>query len=238
VENIASAKETDAIKNPYGIFSKIARGIRSKIFKTNTTRFIPGVLEKKGDIYLDGFWETEKYFKDISDIIRKDFHLKVAYGNDATIMSEMIGKAGDMSVSIHIRRTDVALNKENIHHGMTEPYYYNNAMAILKQKIKNPLFFVFSDDIAWCKENIELGDKTIFVIGGKITDCEELFLMSQCRQHIIANSTFSWWAAWLDPRPDKIVLAPKVWRKTAEWTYHDTVPETWTLVENIPEKKK
>ncbi len=233
---IATPSEINRLKNPYGVLSKVLRKIKSKATYHNTNKFNPKAYNISGDAYLQGFWETEKYFKDIEPIIRKEFTLKNGYGIGAQKVKQSILSAGDQSVSLHVRRTDVSGDTSNPHYGMTEPYYYKKAVERIRQSVPNPLFFIFSDDIEWCKTNIIPNEKVVFVTGQGLKDYEELFLMSECRHHIIANSTFSWWAAWLNPRADKTVIAPKHWIRGPIENYKDTVPESWITIDNIENK--
>ena len=184
----------------------------------------------KGNSYLEGFWQGEEYFKDIRRILLKDFTLKKETQNFLKL-KRLVVKTN--SASIHFRRGDyVKRAVTGKYHGVLNFDYYRKAIELVGEKIKNPHFFVFSDDIAWVKKNFRIKQPVTYISGsGKLTNPEELILMACCRHNIIANSSFSWWGAWLNRNRQKIVLAPKRWfrKKRAE---SGIVPQTWIKVEN------
>jgi hypothetical protein len=180
------------------------------------------------DAYFDGHWTSEKYFIDSQDTIRKDFQLKNPFGPTAHTISKQI-KAEKVPVSVHIRRGDyVSIQKIANRHGVLPLSYYEAATDHIVHTFPQAHFFVFSDDIAWAKENYPKKYPVTFVSGSGIEDYEELVLMSTCAHNIIANSTFSWWSAWLNQNPTKIVIAPKQWVTDPSIDTADILPETWT----------
>ncbi len=180
----------------------------------------------KGKIYLDGYWQSEKYFKDIEDIIRKEFILK-SMGEEANKIKKVIEKEKN-SVSIHIRRGDYVNNPKTLAiHGVCSIDYYKRAIKYINKKTKGVKFFVFSDDIPWVKENLELKN-VFFVSNSNIKAEEDLFLMSLCKNNIIANSSFSWWGAWLNKNREKIVVAPQNWFNNKK--EKDIVPLSWIRI--------
>ena len=188
-------------------------------------QFCPDILKIDASCYLSGVWQSEKYFKDIEKVMRKEFTLK----NKPSVGAEnWIGKVSECdSVSIHIRRGDyVNSQKTNQFHGVCSLEYYNEAIALIVQKIANPVFFVFSDDIAWARANLKTRYSIEYVSDKKIPDYEELIIMSRCKHNILANSSFSWWGAWLNENPDKIVIAPKKWFAENIDT-KDLIPPSW-----------
>lgn len=170
--------------------------------------FMPEVLDYPDNVYLDGYWENERYFADIADIIRREFTLKVPFGAKAQHWQKKILSA-ECSVSMHFRHGDFLLFDNDLY-ALLPLDYYHTCIDILKREYKNMTAFVFSDDIQWCKANLRLDLPTEYVSGGGdgTTDVEELHLMSLCKHNIIANSTFSWWGAWLNQNPDKKVFVP------------------------------
>jgi hypothetical protein len=235
IENISSNTEISKIKFPVGFISKIITTFKKRILRIFNVKFHPRILDKKGNIYLDGFWQSEKYFDDISNTLRQDFKLRRKMGHAAEIMSNNIEKAS-ISVSVHIRRGDYVHNTAtNRHHGTCPPEYYERAFAVLAKKLSEIdsgeiHLFVFSDDIVWVRKNISFPYPTTFVSNPATPNHEELVLMSKCIYHIIANSSFSWWAAWLDPNPQKIVIAPAKWFNTKPSVYEDIVPNSWIKI--------
>ena len=186
--------------------------------------------------YFEGHWTNEKYFKEFEDTIRNDFlpahPLKDA---SAQVLSEIekIIEEGHIPISIHVRRGDCVTNPHAAaYQGTVDTSYYDAARDYLFSLFPKEqcIFFVFSDDIAWAKEHIQTGAKTIYVSQPGIPDYEELYLMSRCLHHIIANSSFSWWGAWLNPYSKKIIIAPKAWLKDTSFDTSDVCPKEWIRI--------
>lgn len=172
--------------------------------------------EIKGNYYIKGWFQSERYFKDIRNILLKEFTPK-----KKIIISEKIREAlnSPQSVSVHIRRGDYVKINNTV-----SLFYYQKAIQCIRQFYQNPIFLVFSDDLDWVKSNIPMEGEFIYVNEDrKMQDYEELLVMSKCKSNIIANSTFSWWAAWLNQNKEKCVIAPKVWFQGQE----GIVPEEW-----------
>lgn len=167
-----------------------------------------------------GNYHREKYFAEVKDEVLKQFTLKDPLSQNAEDIAKNIQTN---SVSIHIRRGDYVGNN---HHGLCDLEYYYKALHHIKTKISTPHFFIFSDDIEWAKDNLQIGDAT-FVSNGDISEVEELILMSTCSHNIIANSTFSWWAAYLNKNPHKIIIAPKQWTKSQSSDTLEILPKGW-----------
>jgi len=130
-------------------------------------------------------------------------------------------------VSVHIRRADYVNNKEYFICGLK---YYNSAFKIIKEKIANPVFYIFSDDIAWAKENLNKENNLVFVSSPELTNCEELIIMSRCEHNIISNSSFSFWSAWLNQNSNKIVITPNKWNNNFSYEYNDLLPSSWLKI--------
>lgn len=196
----------------------------------NLRPYNPRITRTTKNVYLDGYWQSEKYFANIQDVIRHEFTVKYQQDHE----SQEIGKtiAETQSVSIHIRRGNYISNpKLNKIHGTCSLEYYQECVRRIAEKIAFPHFFVFSDDPRWVRENLNLEHPTTFIShndAGK--DYEDLRLMSMCQHQIIANSTFSWWAAWLNPNPNKIILAPRRWFNDASADTQDLLPDDWIKV--------
>lgn len=169
--------------------------------------------------YLDGFWQSYKYFKEIESELKNDFKFKGALNQENSAMIKKI--AENNSVSIHVRRGDF-LNIKSFCEAMNDKYY-DNAIEFIKRKLDDPVFFVFSDDINWCKKNLLLGKCEVeYVDHNKGKDSSwDMYLMSNCRHNIIANSTFSWWGAYLNSNSEKIVIAPR------NFGYRIDIPGKW-----------
>jgi hypothetical protein len=146
---------------------------------------------------LDGFWQSEKYFLNISDLVREQLQ------PTNQIIEKLKKHINGNSISLHIRRTDYVTS--NGYHPVQSIDYYNKALEIIGDYDQ---LLIFSDDINWCKENLNY--KNMVFIENQ-TNIEDMWLMSLCNHNIIANSSFSWWGAWLNKNEDKIVIAPKNW---------------------------
>ena len=181
---------------------------------------------RKDNVFLAGYFQTEKYFEDISEIIRSKIYFE---GSDDSTYSEIAKKMNEEnSVSIHVRLTDYVQLKK-IYGGICDTHYYQKAIEMIREKVNNPVFYLFSDDLDAAQKMLS-EYKTIPVsLNRGSKSYLDMFLMSQCRNHIIANSTFSWWGAWLNSHHDKIVIAPKRWLNTAEMP--DICPKNWIRIE-------
>jgi hypothetical protein len=230
IENIANDSEIMKLRFPYGIMSMIYYKIRVKLGMTNTA-FYPKILSKKGNLYLDGYWQSEKYFDDYAEIIRKDFSQKQDLRETSKSILKDIEK-NEMPVSLQIRRGDNVHNPTSIRFfGKPTDEYYEQAVKIILDKARNEnksvYLYVFSDEIEWARKNLHFDCEMIFVSCPEIIEWEELSLMKACKHHIISNSTFGWWGAWLDPNSDKIVIAPKRWSLMKEHQFKDLIPNVW-----------
>jgi hypothetical protein len=159
-----------------------------------------------GAYFLEGYWQSEKYFLNCIDNIRHDFTFPALDGSNNLIAQQM---QDTNSVSIHIRRGDYVDNP--LHGGICTIDYYFQAIAIIESVIIEPMFYVFSNDIDWCKDNLKLKNAAYIVGNNGNNSYKDMQLMSLCKHNIIANSSFSWWGAWLNVNSSKIVIAPKKW---------------------------
>ncbi len=192
--------------------------------------FDPPHCSQKGDIYLHGYWQSEKYFADVSNVIRNDLKLKRERETVVKLATQIRSKH---AISVHVRRGDYVDNsKTSEFHGVCQPDYYTKAISYITSRVPlNDLrVFVFSDDPAWVDSNLVLSVPHQVVSHEGLSPGEEIHLMSLCRHHIIANSTFSWWGAWLNQRPDKLVVAPRRWFNNPDIDTRDLIPETWTRI--------
>jgi hypothetical protein len=190
-------------------------------------RFDPNLIKIHKDVYLEGYWQNEKYFKDIEDTIRQEFTIKDKLDKENKSIADLI--CNNEAVSLHIRRGDYVLNPAtNQIHGVCLLDYYYNSINQLTKITHNPHFFIFSDDFEWVRTNLELKYPfTIVTNNGPEKSYYDLALMSMCNYHIIANSSFSWWGSWLCNNPRKIVFWPHKWFNTNEYDTSDLIPELW-----------
>ncbi len=213
----------------FKIFSK---GIQtSKYFIENGFRYNSAIKKVQNNCFLSGYWQSPLYFQSIEHIIRNDFSFPDNLSSCNEIILNDIKNTN--SVSLHVRRTDFINNSVHDIHGFCSLDYYRGAMNIILGKVENPIFFVFSDDIEWVKENLKIESKVIFVSGnsGKKSYID-MQLMSLCKHNIIANSSFSWWGAWLNKNENKIVIAPQKWfaKKNLNDQTVDLIPPTWIRI--------
>lgn len=202
-----------------------------KMIKEKSDRFDPTVLDERGNIFLFGRWQSEKYFTEIAEEICNTFQFRHPLEGEAVVLGQRIVACN--AVSLHVRRGDFAAFKNVAQMmGDTNLSYYQKAAAYMADRVKDPEFFIFSDDIAWCKENIKLAYPVTYMppsaAGPKAAF--DLELMSLCKHNIIANSTFSWWGAWLNNNPGAIVIAPKQWYGDGRGGAEDMVPERWVRI--------
>jgi hypothetical protein len=185
------------------------------------------VLHLSGNVYLSGYWQSEKYFADIAEEVRAQFTLKSPLGDrDLALLAEI---TSTNSVSLHVRRgdyvSDPVVSKA---HGLCSIEYYTAAAELIASKLKSPFFFIFSDDPEWSQQKLRLRWPTTFMPSkGPANAHTDLRLMSSCKHHIIANSSFSWWGAWLNQTPDTIVIAPSRWFNEFKADTRDLLPESW-----------
>ena len=181
--------------------------------------------------YLDGFWQSEKYFDRIKSILFKEFIPKEPLNTENIDWLDKI-KASE-SISLHVRRGDyITQNSALDFHGLCDITYYESAINIIKENNSVYEIFVFSDDLEWCKANFNFLEKTHFVDSNQNTNAYlDLFLMSNCKHNVIANSSFSWWAAYFNFWPDKIICYPSVWfGNIAKINTKDLCPIEWNKI--------
>jgi hypothetical protein len=194
-----------------------------------TFHYWPNVKKLKGNIYLEGYWQSELYFKTYEEEIRRLFKFKHNLkGGNLVIAAEIKAKN---SVSLHIRRGDYLLKKNTSLYPTCNLKYYLDAIEIIKSRVENPFFYIFSDDIPWAKKNFKFIRDIKFVTENRNEfSYLDMQLMSLCKHHIIANSTFSWWAAWLNKNNNKIVIAPRKWFSRDHFDTSDLLPLKWIII--------
>lgn len=202
---VSSFKETSIKK-------KIKKGFNlpyEKVYTQDQNKCAEQLAGVKPPFLLRGYWQSEEYFAGYNREIREAFSFQ-----DEAVLSGLIKELQSVnSISIHFRRGDYVTNPvaEKVL-GVLDAAYYKRAIAHMASKVKDPIFYLFSDDIDWVKNNF-LIDYKYRIIKPFNADKHwyDMLLMSKCRHHIIANSSFSWWGAWLNDDPKKIVIAPERW---------------------------
>ncbi len=193
--------------------------------------FDPQFMNLGPQTHLIGYWQSERYFRPFAAEIRKDLTLVTPPSPDNIAMAARID--GAVAVSLHIRRGDYVSNsKFNAAHGTCDIDYYQRAVqAIIDRLGMAPVVFAFSDDPDWVAAHLHLPCEVVLVRHNDIDhNYEDLALMARCDHHIIANSSFSWWGAWLNPDPDKIVIAPARWFADPKLSNPDILPPEWQAI--------
>lgn len=188
------------------------------------------VLDAPRNTYVQGYWQSEKYFLPIRQVLLDDFTCRDELDSANQDMLKNIQNC--TAVSLHIRRGDYVSNPMTNHsHGTCDLDYYEDAVRYITGKIVDTHFFIFSDDLRWAQEHLHTGFPTTFVtINDGTASHRDMELMRHCKHHIIANSSFSWWGAWLNTDPQKLVIAPKQWFNHFSADTRDLIPESWVRV--------
>jgi len=201
----------------------IQNSIEIPVFRENNYEFDPSIRSLSGSCYLYGFWQSWKYFSDVSQQLRRQLRIAPKRNDHNDLILGQI--SASESVSLHVRRSDYLQPHNWLAFGTCEPAYYAAAVALMRARISNPKFFVFSDDPKWCREFFD--EKDLAIVSTAASDpVDDLAMMARCRHHIVANSSFSWWGAWLAEHGNAVVAAPIPWYSEAPFA-SDLVPEHW-----------
>lgn len=213
-------------------FPIIARLLGMKLYREAHFEFDQSFEKISSNTYIEGFFQTEIYFKNIAEQLRKDFTF---VRNPSKENREIISQIkNENSISVHIRRGDYvskARYKNKYFHCSMD--YYKRAVDYIAEKYPNPTVYVFSDDIKWAAQNLDLPYVCNYISNNKgAQSWEDMRLMSCCKHNVIANSSFSWWGAWLNSSPEKIVVAPEKWFQDDKIVQTDVIPEKWIKMGN------
>lgn len=203
-------------------------------FTEDVFRFDPMVYSRPIGSSFSGHWQTERYFN--TDLVRQGLAFRNLMSTRTMEVAEQILSAGANSVFLHVRRGDYLWKENVIFHGSPTSNYYNAAINHISERTINTKFFVFSDEPDWCRTEfpnftvIDHNKPGDHIAPGQ--EHEDLYLMSLCRHAVIANSSFSWWGAWLgDTQQDRIVIAPDRWFVVNMET-KDIIPDRWIKFAN------
>ena len=203
--------------------------LQGKVVAQRRFHYDPDFIRCPDNVYITGTWISERYFLDIENIIRNDFTFKAPVSQRNQEMAEII--QGCNSVSVHIRRTDKVSDPL---YEETDLQYCTKAIRYMNKHLDDPHYFIFSDDINWVKTNLRYSGTVTFVdINDDHHNYEDLRLMSLCEHNIIAESSFSWWGAWLNPNPEKIVVSPnpRRWINLENFIVDDVLPPAWITLD-------
>lgn len=201
------------------------------VFRDKKAQDYDSRFESLGNkVTLFGYFQNEKYFKSIYDDLRKNFEFIVPIDNKNADISKKIISTN--AISLHIRRGDYLNPNTNL--ALLDLRYYKKSISYIKKQIAAPVFYIFSDDPDWVKINLDLSDceHTFIDWNTGANSFRDMQLMSLCQHNIIANSSFSWWGAWLNKNPEKIVIAPGTWYKneTSKDYPAGFIPEEWVII--------
>lgn len=200
---------------------------KRKIYTEKAYPFDPHFFKANKDIYLKGHRQTSKYFERFSNNIRSIYQLKPELTSNVENIKKNLSNKN--TVAVHVRRGDyLRLPIILDWHGVLSEQYYFNALEYLSERINDLQVFYFSDDPEWIRDTlIPKFPGTIVSDSITKTNYQDFYLIQSCKHQVVANSSFSWWAAWLNPNPDKIVIAPKKWFNNAPYDTRDLIPESW-----------
>lgn len=229
---IADQKEIKRLKDRFDI--TLANKVANKVFGTKATyirepryQFSGEIIECGPDVYLEGFWQSEKYFKPIEKTIKENFEIKTTLEPATKELADKI--KGENAVCVNVRRGDFV---NNPFHVVLTPAFYHHAEQMILSKTECPQLYVFSDDLDWCRENLHFKSQAMFVThqyaGKKFQDYFRL--MSYCKSFIIPNSTFAWWAAYLASSKPGIVITTKKWYNDDAWGTDDLLLTNWITI--------
>lgn len=214
--------------------TSLLKRIRRKVLGVKTTQiyeknyfvFDEHIMQIQ-DGYLDGYWQSYKYFDEVRNrLIEEITPVERLNEDNQKILNQILSYN---SVAVHVRRGDY-LELDEIYGGICTENYYHSAVSYMEKKLKNPHFFVFSNDLQWCKSFFGT-DKSFFYVD--VNDWNhgylDLYLMKNCQHNIIANSSFSWWGAYLNDHSDRIIISPKRWINNC--ISEDIIPSEWIRID-------
>lgn len=197
-----------------------------RVYKEPYFEYDPHFFQARASVYLKGYWQSWRYFEPVQDTILQDFTFSIPFSQP--ILNKAAELQATESIAMHFRRGDYTDATTAAYHGICEPAYYDAAAAHMLGRYPQAKFYIFTNDPAWVKNNLPAGI-SYEIVSGQLSHSqyEDLFLMSRCRHQIIANSSFSWWAAWLNRHEEKQVVAPARWFAVAGMNAKDLVPASW-----------
>jgi hypothetical protein len=195
----------------------------------------PGVVDAPDDTYLRGYWQNTSYFGDAKALLRRDFTFRPSIVEQAARTEAAIESSPLPAVAVHVRRSDYVTDpgvRDRM--GTLEPQYYRRAVATISGRVGDVRLFLFTDDHDWCATRLTFDHDTTVVAATRAEGdmwASIMYLMTCCDHHVLANSSFSWWGAWLNPRADKIVVTPKPWLVDPRWDDSHRIPHAWIRID-------
>ncbi len=229
---VASSRDVNAIKSTGFFLRTLGKAVpyffKSQVFREKNLAYDPSCFEIKGNVYYDGYWQSEKYFQQVKDTLFQELKLKQIQNIRFIDLKNEIERQNE-TVSLHFRRGDyVSDPNTNLFHGVCGLDYYERSIRFISSKVGISRLYVFSDDLDWVRENFK-SEIPITFVGEEVSDVESLLLMSFCNHQVVANSTFSWWGGWLSQN-DGFKIAPQKWFSAKEKESSDIVPDSWVVL--------
>jgi len=232
--NLATEKELKKFYPPSNAlhrqFWKLARKANpTLIIEEKDFSYRPIEHQRCKNLHLIGYWQSYRYFNPVAEKVRKSFSFTSSPNAiNAKTLEEI---QACESVAVHIRRGDYVSDKStNQFHGVCSLPYYTEAIKYMRAHLKEPFFFFFSDDPDWVKHTFEdVKNSKVIDYNKDVEAYNDMRLMAACRHNIIANSSFSWWGAWLSNHQNKIIIAPEQWfaKKDNSYSTNDLLPDHW-----------
>jgi hypothetical protein len=205
--------------------SRLTPYSRRRFYKEPHFHYDARFPELGPQVYLQGYFQSAAYFAPVAENIRAEFRFR----NEviAPVQEHVDDLLQGNSVALHIRRGDYKNPETEKVHGILRPEYYLQATRLISDRLPDARFFLFTDDAAWVKQHFDLPGAQLVSNIYTQNHYQDLYLMSRCRHQVIANSSFSWWGAWLNPNPGKLVIAPKAWFNEGPADTQNLIPDTW-----------
>ena len=212
-----------------GRLQRLIRRITSgeQTFREASFTYDERIRSVEAPVRLEGYFQSERYFAEAADVLRSELRPRPELAAEIEAMAERLLPSGPC-VSLHVRRGDYTNPTTMAVHGLVMPDYYERALRAVTERVGQATVCVFTDEPAWVRANLRLPAETRFLSEHTQTALQDLVLMSRCSHHITANSSFSWWGAWLNPRADKVVVTPEQWfQPAAGLDTRDLRPAGW-----------
>lgn len=211
------------------VLARLPQGLSRAYYKERSLAYDPAWERLGSHVYLDGYFQSERFFDKVAPILRREFIPAMQSVHPRNMCSERL--AQEESVALHVRRGDYVSDRKTLAtHGVCSIEYYRRALDLVRNSLKAPRFYLFSNDLEWSRENLTLPSDVVCVDWNGGAPEWDLYLMSKCRHHVIANSSFSWWGAWLATHPEQLVVWPKPWFDDQRLDASDLVPARWTAL--------
>jgi hypothetical protein len=225
---VLSAEEVCKVMNTRGLGSKLLQILgrqNPRKYQEQNFHFDAVLLEQKPPLYLDGYWQSERYFLQIRTELQAELTIDLS-GANASLASAI---SQENAVAVHVRRGDyLSSMAASKFHGTCPSTYYRQAAEVIEQKVGPVHYYLFGDDPEWTKDNLFFLQPATIVTHNSAAEAHlDLELMRRCNHHIIANSTLSWWGAWLSDAESKTVIAPSRWFLDTSVDTRDLIPASW-----------